>query len=161
VPAPVLRTIAEPLAAKARPESGYSARFSGPFTVATALYGGGGLGVSSSDFSDEVVQDLDRLALSAMVHCYADEQSTQNFPNQLPGILSVETDSGAKFEHRVIHTRGGPDNPLSKDELEMKFRLNAEPQIGTTGVSHVLDGVEALSESTSYQRLVPTFNHSE
>ncbi len=161
VPAPVLRTIAEPLAAKARPESGYSARFSGPFTVATALYGGGGLGVSSSDFSDDVVRDLDRLALSAMVHCYADEQSTQDFPNQLPGILSVETDSGAKFEHRVIHTRGGPDNPLSKDELEMKFRLNAEPQIGTTGASHVLDGVEGLSESTSYQRLVPTFNHSE
>jgi 2-methylcitrate dehydratase PrpD len=161
VPAPVLRTIAEPVDAKARPASGYSARFSGPFTVAAALYGGGGLGVSSSDFSDDAVRDPDRLDLSALVHCYADEQSTQDFPNQFPGILSVETDNGAQFEHRVIHTRGGPENPLSRDELEMKFRLNAEPQIGTAGASHVLDGVEGLSESTSYQRLVPTFNHSE
>ncbi len=161
VPAPVLRTIAEPLDAKARPESGYSARFSGPFTVATALSGGGGLGVSSSDFSDDHVRDPDRLALSALVHCYADEQSTQDFPNQFPGVLRVETDNGAQFEHRVTHTRGGPENPLSKDELEIKFRLNTEPKIGAAGASHVLVGVEGLSESTSYQRLVPTFNHSE
>ena len=90
----MLRTIAEPLDAKARPESGYSARFSGPFTVATALLGGGGLGVAAADFSDDAVRDPDHLALSALVHCYADEQSTQDFPNQFPGVLSVETNNG-------------------------------------------------------------------
>lgn len=37
VPAPVLRTIAEPAAEKARPRSGYHAAFSGPYTVATGL----------------------------------------------------------------------------------------------------------------------------
>jgi 2-methylcitrate dehydratase PrpD len=42
---PVLRTIAEPPEAKARPASGYHAAFSGPYTVAAALLGGG-LGVS-------------------------------------------------------------------------------------------------------------------
>jgi 2-methylcitrate dehydratase PrpD len=38
---PVLRTIAEPPEAKARPASGYHAAFSGPYTVAAALLGGG------------------------------------------------------------------------------------------------------------------------
>jgi 2-methylcitrate dehydratase PrpD len=48
---PVLRTIAEPPEAKARPASGYHAAFSGPYTVAAALLGGG-LGVSHEDFTD-------------------------------------------------------------------------------------------------------------
>ena len=43
-----LRTIAEPREAKIRPESGYHAQFSGPFTFALALRGGSGLGVSST-----------------------------------------------------------------------------------------------------------------
>jgi hypothetical protein len=48
---PVLRTIAEPPEAKARPASGYHAAFSGPYTVAAALLGGG-LDVSHEDFTD-------------------------------------------------------------------------------------------------------------
>ena len=41
-PTAVLRTIGEPAAEKARPLSGYHAAFSGPYTVAAALTGGGG-----------------------------------------------------------------------------------------------------------------------
>ncbi|MEE8406819.1 MAG: MmgE/PrpD family protein [Acidimicrobiia bacterium] len=161
VPAPVLRTIAEPIDSKAAPESGYSARFSGPFTVATALLGGEGLGVSAADFSDDAVRDPQRLAVSALVECYADEQSTRDFPNQFPGVLSIELNNGTRLEHRVTHTRGGPENPLSTDELELKFRLNVEPQLGSTGASQVLDAVNGLSKSSSYQRLVPAFDRSE
>jgi len=53
---PVLRTIAEPPEAKARPASGYHAAFSGPYTVAAALLGGG-LGVSHEDFTDAAARD--------------------------------------------------------------------------------------------------------
>jgi len=42
VPEPVLRTIAEPADQKARPLTPHHAKFSGPFTVAAALVGGGG-----------------------------------------------------------------------------------------------------------------------
>jgi 2-methylcitrate dehydratase PrpD len=63
---PVLRTIAEPPEAKARPASGYHAAFSGPYTVAAALLGGG-LGVSHEDFTDAAARDPRRLALAALV----------------------------------------------------------------------------------------------
>lgn len=53
---PVLRTIAEPPEVKARPSSGYHAAFSGPYTVAAALLGGG-LGVSHEDFTDDAARD--------------------------------------------------------------------------------------------------------
>ena len=63
-PAPVLRTIAEPAEEKAAPRSGYHAAFSGPYTVAAALLGGGGLGLSHDDFTDTAAADPARLALA-------------------------------------------------------------------------------------------------
>ena len=125
VASPVLRTIAQPEEEKARPVSGYAAQFSGPFTVATALVGGGGLGVSLDDFTDEVVGDRMKLDLASRVRCSADEECDRIFPNQFPAVLRVHLKNGETREARVSHNRGGPENPLSDEELETKFHANA------------------------------------
>jgi 2-methylcitrate dehydratase PrpD len=89
---PVLRTIAEPPEAKARPASGYHAAFSGPYTVAAALLGGG-LGVSHEDFTD-AARDPRRLALAALVRCVEDERCSASFPHAFPAVLRVTTRNG-------------------------------------------------------------------
>jgi 2-methylcitrate dehydratase PrpD len=125
VPSPVLRTIAEPVAEKARPRSGYHAAFSGPYTVAAALTGGGGLGVFHEDFTDEAASDPTRLEIASRVRCVPDARCDEIFPDQFPAVLRVTTKDGVRHEVRVDANRGGPDNPLSSDELAEKFRLNA------------------------------------
>ena len=125
VAAPVLRTIAQPEGEKARPATGYAAQFSGPFTVATALVGGGGLGVSLDDFTDEDIGDEEKLRLASLVTCHADEDCTDVFPNQFPAVLRARLKGGEVREVRVMHNRGGPENPLSDEELRTKFRANA------------------------------------
>jgi 2-methylcitrate dehydratase PrpD len=125
VPTPVLRTIAQPPEDKARPESGYHAAFSGPYTVAAALTGGGGLGLGHDDFTDDAAADEARLALAARVRCVADERCDEIFPEQFPAVLRVRTRDGARHEARVDVNRGGPGNPLSADELAAKFGMNA------------------------------------
>jgi 2-methylcitrate dehydratase PrpD len=125
VAAPTLRTIAEPREAKIRPQSGYHAQFSGPFTVAAALLGGGGLGLWLDDFSDLNARDPRYLELAAKVTINADEECTQIFPRQFPAVLRVRMNDGREFSERVLANRGGPENPLSAAELEVKFRANA------------------------------------
>ncbi|WP_305783685.1 MmgE/PrpD family protein [Symbioplanes lichenis] len=126
VPEPVLRTIAEPLADKRRPLSGYHGAFSGPYTVAAALLGrGGGLGLSHEDFTDAAVADPARLALAALVTPEADAECTRIFPHQFPAVLTVRLSGGEVLRERVSHNRGGPENPLSAHELTTKFRMNA------------------------------------
>jgi len=149
VPAPVLRTIAEPSDDKAQPRSGYHARFSGPFTVAAAFVGGGGLGVTADDFTDESVLDPERQRLAALVRCFADEEATAGFPAQFPAVLRVALSDGTRLEHRVRYTRGGPENPLSAQDLALKFRLNAEPVIGAERTSEVIVQIEALGDRPS------------
>lgn len=125
VPTVVLRTIGEPAQEKARPRSGYHAAFSGPYTVAAALTGGGGLGVFHEDFSDAAAADEQRLELAGRVRCVPDARCDEIFPHQFPAVLRVHTRDGARHEVRVDANRGGPLNPLSSDELATKVRLNA------------------------------------
>lgn len=126
VPEPVLRTIGEPIEEKRRPRSGYHGAFSGPYTVAAALLGGGGLGVFHDDFTDSAVAEPARLALADRVRCVADEESTSIFPRQFPAVLTAELDDGSTVRERVSHNRGGPENPLGEQGLTTKFLRNAE-----------------------------------
>jgi 2-methylcitrate dehydratase PrpD len=146
VPAPVLRTIAEPPEDKARPGSGYHAAFSGPFTVATALLGGGGLGVSHNDFTDNAVTDQRRLDLARKVTCIPDQECTRIFPNQFPAVLTAELTDGTTVSERITHNRGGPQRPLSDDELTTKFTINAHRAISSQAAQRVASEVRAIRD---------------
>ncbi|MFF8883201.1 MmgE/PrpD family protein [Streptomyces flaveolus] len=148
VPAPVVHTIGEPYSAKIRPQSGYHGAFSGPFTVAAALLGGGGLGVGHADFTDASVRSESRLALAAKVRVVADERCTSIFPHQFPAVLTAEMRNGAKQVERVDVNRGGPENPLTPEELTTKFRLNAERTLGASQAEHVAGLVKALPSAS-------------
>ncbi|HLS76945.1 MAG TPA: MmgE/PrpD family protein [Nocardia sp.] len=144
-PTAALRTIGEPLAAKQRPESGYHAAFSGPYTVAAALLGGGGLGLFHEDFTDTAARDPDRLALAAKVECVPDARCDSIFPHQFPAVLTAHLRDGRTLVERVEVNRGGPGNPLSADELTTKFRLNTAEVLPAEHATKVADRVLGLA----------------
>ncbi len=150
---PTLRTIAEPAERKAAPETGYAAKFSGPFTVAAALVGGGGLGVGAADFTDDAVADPDRRRLAGLVTCFADAAAGAAFPNQFPGVLRAATRDGSIHEARVDHNRGGPENPLSDAELGAKFRANAAAAFPPAAVARLEDEIGRLGTAPSVNDL--------
>jgi len=147
VATPTLRTIAQPAEEKVRPQTGYAAQFSGPFTVATALVGGGGLGVSLDDFTDEDVRDPAKLDLASKVRCVPDDECDRIFPNQFPAVLRVRLGSREVREARVSHNRGGPQNPLSDEELELKFRTNAGRTLPPGRVDELRTALRSLETS--------------
>ena len=153
-----LRTIGEPRQEKVQPRSGYHAQFSGPFTVATALVGGGGLGVSFEDFTDERARDPRLLALAERVETYVDPECDRIFPREFPAVLRVRLRDGRSYEQRVMHNRGGPGNPLSEAELQEKFRLNAERVLSATRTEALaravleLDRAERIDDVISLTR---------
>jgi len=148
VASPILRTIAEPASAKARPASGYQAQFSGPFVLATALLGGGGLGVALEDFTDKRVADIRHLELAAKVRCVGDPECDAIFPNQFPAIVRITTNSGSIMERRVMNNRGGPANPLSNDEIAMKFKTNVKDVLRDADAAELIRMISNLEESS-------------
>ena len=157
VSSPTLRTIAQPPEQKARPQSGYHAQFSGPFTVATALMGdGGGLGLWLDDFTDAHVNDPRYLALAAKVRCVANAESDAIFPNQFPAVLTIRLKSGEVLVEKVLANRGGPGNPLSFEELKMKFSANAGRCLNTAAVSALADSIAQMEEVSLADLLTQT-----
>lgn len=154
VPAAVLRTIGQPAEEKARPRSGYHAAFSGPYTVAAALTGGGGLGVFHEDFTDAAARDPRRLDLAAKVRCVPDDECDRIFPHQFPAVLRVRLDDGTRYEARVEANRGGPGNPLSSAELAEKFRLNAARSLTERQAEAVSAEVFALADADRTDQLM-------
>jgi 2-methylcitrate dehydratase PrpD len=153
-PTPVLRTIAEPREDKAQPKSGYHAAFSGPFTVASAFYSEHGLGLFHEDFTDEAAKDPRKLALAAKITCEPNAECDAIFPYQFPAVLTATLDDGTTITEKILVNRGGPDNPLSEDELGTKFTLNATENISAEHASELNRAIIALTSGTTNARMV-------
>jgi 2-methylcitrate dehydratase PrpD len=131
---PTVRTIGEPIEVKRRPDTGYMAQFSGPYVVAAALLGGGGLGLGLGDFTDELARDRRRRALMAKVSVVADERCTAVFPHQFPSVLRVRLDDGSEIVEEVMVNRGGPARPLSPGDVSIKFEDNVRGRLPATTI---------------------------
>ena len=109
----------EPLEAKRRPPNAYAAKFSIPFCVAYAMLHGH---VGLEAFTDENAADPRTLALAAKVSYVIDPKNP--YPDEYTGHLRVTRSDGATVEQRQPHLRGGHHEPLSRADIEEKFRAN-------------------------------------
>ena len=143
---PTVRTIGEPIDAKRKPETGYLAQFSGPYAVAAGLVGGNGLGVGLADFSDALARDPARRRLMARIDVAPDPGLMAIYPCQLPARLTVATVGGDTLVEEVLANRGGPDDPLSENDLAVKYAENVDGLVAaaTAGSVH-----HALAEAAS------------
>lgn len=159
VPQQDLPTIGQPIEVKRAPLTGYMAQFSGPYTVVAGLLGGGGLGVGLDDFTDELANDPARRRLMAMVDVVADARCTEIFPYQFPAVLTVRTKDGQEWVEQVLTNRGGPDRPLSFDELATKFADNAGRLLPPADVLELRDRVAGLDRIDDVGTVLAPLRH--
>ena len=111
----------DPLPSKHRPANDYAAKFSAPFNIAVAFVtGGAGLAA----FTEQTVRDERILALSSKVQYVVDPNNP--YPKAYTGHIRMTLKDGSVVEERQGHIRGGAQEPLSRAEIEEKFRLNAK-----------------------------------
>ncbi|MBR1278294.1 MmgE/PrpD family protein [Bradyrhizobium sp. AUGA SZCCT0283] len=111
----------EPLADKQRPRNGYAAKFAVPYLLATGfVHGGVGLGA----FTEHAIGDKRVLALAARVKFVIDLDNP--YPNNYTGHIRATLGDGSVVEERQPYLRGGAQEPLTRQDVIDKFRLNAE-----------------------------------
>jgi 2-methylcitrate dehydratase PrpD len=139
----------EPLGAKHRPPNGYAAKFSLPYLVAVILVKGrAGL----AEFEDEAVGDKAVLRVAERVTYELD--GTIDYPRQFIGDVEVTLADGRTVRERQDRPRGGPDAPLTRAELEAKFRGNATRTLPGAKVESVIRAVHALGSAEPLTGLV-------
>ena len=110
----------EPLAVKQKPQNGYAAKFSTPFVLAYGFVHGN---VGLEAFTPEAVADKAVLALASRVTFVIDPKNP--YPNAFTGHIRATLNDGTVVEERQPHFRGGAHEPLSRQDIEEKFMLNA------------------------------------
>ena len=82
----------------------------------------GGAGLAA--FTEETVRDERILALSSKVQYVVDPNNP--YPKAYTGHVRMTLKDGSVVEERQGHIRGGAQEPLTRAEIENKFRLNAK-----------------------------------
>ena len=110
-----------------KPDTVRRAKFSIPFLVALALLKGR---VGHFDFDTAVLHDPDIMALAAKVDVLEDEIINSRFPEKRTAAVIIELYDGTIMNQTVDIPRGMPENPLSPEELIIKFKELSSSVVG-------------------------------
>ena len=116
----IVHRLWEPLAEKRRPPNGYAAKFSIPYCIAAGFIRGN---VGLDSFSEGSISDAAVRTLAAKVRYEIDPKNP--YPNEFTGHIRARLKNGKVVEERQPHFRGGAHEPLTRQDIEHKFLLNA------------------------------------
>jgi len=110
------KMLCEPLENKKNPVTAIEAKFSLPFTVATAIVHGK---VTLDHFNRRALSDPVVLELARKVSYRVDEKLSLRQATQ--GSLQIETQNGGTYSKSSEFPCGHPDNPMSEEAFLSKF----------------------------------------
>jgi 2-methylcitrate dehydratase PrpD len=74
--------------------------------------------------------------------------------NLLQTAVEVEMADGAVHKLKSDHPKGSFENPLSRKEVEDKFRVYAKAQLSVSAIEEIIAAVNALEQLPSVSSLV-------
>lgn len=96
-----------------------SAKLSTPYSVALAIVKGS---AGYADYNEDNLNDYTISDLTGKVCVIEDDELTQRSPGVRGARVNIYLKNGQSFESSCYYPKGEPENPLSQQELEEKFR---------------------------------------
>lgn len=112
---------------KYRPDSKETADHSLPYCMAVGLVDGM---VTPLQFKESRVMDKSLIPVMDMVKVVANEEFEALFPKFQPSRVTITTKDGKSFAKRVDVPKGDPRDPMTAEEIGVKFRALGEGVIG-------------------------------
>jgi 2-methylcitrate dehydratase len=112
---------------KYRPDSKETADHSLPYCMAVGLIDGM---VTPLQFKEERVLDKSLIPVMDKVKVVANDEFEALFPKFQPSRVTITTTSGTSFSKRVDVPKGDPRDPMTADEIAVKFHALGDSVIG-------------------------------
>ena len=103
---------------KYRPESRETADHSLPYCIASAIVDGK---ITTNSFSEDKMKDPAIWETIDKIKGVASEEFEAMFPAKQPSKVVIETNSGDKFEAYLEYPKGDPREPMTQEDLDVKF----------------------------------------
>ncbi len=156
IPEAGVSLVLEPANAKIAPRTEYEGKFSLQYSTAAMLVHGR---VGVQTYSEEALADPATLELAKRVRYETKDYPT--YPAAFPGGVRIRTRDGRTLEADFPYQQGGPENPMSADEVRAKFRENALLALSADAAEALEVAVLSLDEQESVRSVFPLLAESE
>ncbi|MFZ4575636.1 MAG: MmgE/PrpD family protein [Phycisphaerales bacterium] len=126
---------------KYRPDSRETADHSLPYCMAVGLVDGM---VTPLQFREERVLDKSLIPVMDKVKVVANQEFEALFPKFQPSQVTITTTGGKSFTKRVDVPKGDPRDPMTEDEVGVKFRALGESVLGVDACKKLADAIMKL-----------------
>jgi len=140
---PLVGTIIEP-------EDLSGMQFSAAFNIALALAKGS---TQFGDYIEENRTDPEILSLARKVKLVVDDEMESLYPDSQGAKLTVKLKNGTSYTEKVSDPKGTMRNPLTKEEIEAKFRSLAMVVLAKDKVEQIIETVYRLEKLESMRAL--------
>jgi len=130
---------------KYAPTNVVDAQFSMPYGAAVALTD---RAAGLDQFAGESLRSPQIKSLMGKVSLQKDSRIEKNFPREWPSIVSIYLTNGKQFEKRVRFPKGDPQNPLTWQELSIKFHSLASRVLAKDRCDQIVQSVKAMMLSS-------------
>ncbi len=119
------------------------ARVSVPYCIAVAALD---RKVGQAQFAEERVAGADVQALLKNTDVVADAELTKLYPDKFPARVTITLSNGRTFTALRNFPKGDPQEPLTRAEIESKFRANVEGRLSPAEAGRAIDIIGGLAE---------------
>ncbi|MFZ2875643.1 MAG: MmgE/PrpD family protein [Phycisphaerales bacterium] len=126
---------------KYRPDSKETADHSLPYCMAVGLVDGM---VTPLQFKEERVLDKSLIPVMDMVKVVANDEFEALFPKFQPSRVTITTKDGRSFAKRVDVPKGDPRDPMTAEEIGVKFHALGDSVIGKDRCNRLADMILKL-----------------
>ncbi|KMP11550.1 hypothetical protein UR09_01275 [Candidatus Nitromaritima sp. SCGC AAA799-A02] len=129
--------------AKWKPETKETADHSLPYIVAAALMDGN---ITLEQFDEAHLRNPDLQNLVQKVTVTEKKEYTDLYGTSFPNKISITLTDGTVHEKEVLDPKGHPKNPITREELEEKFRLSSTSLLSKEQQNAVINTVWSLEK---------------
>jgi 2-methylcitrate dehydratase PrpD len=123
------------------PQNGIQGKFCMPYLLARAIIDGR---VFIDAFTDAAVRDPNVLKLAERIQMRLDNNLPSRDLGSRPCRVTLRLKNGQTYSREVQHSKGGPEFPMTADELKTKFTDCARQTLSEASTQRALDDLNRL-----------------
>jgi 2-methylcitrate dehydratase PrpD len=133
-----------------KPLSVLQAQMSLQYCMAVVLLEGQAL---LEQFTEEKISDPEILELARRVEILLDPEIERIYPDKYANEVEILLRNGKRFEARVDHPSGSPENPMAFDQVVKKFESLAGQVVTKDRIDAIIESVERIEKLSDIRKL--------
>ena len=137
--------------AKYRPTSKETADHSLPYSLAVGLVDGM---VTPLQFKQERIDDLALIPVMDKIKVVPNDEFEALFPKFQPSQVTITLTDGTSHQQRVDVPKGDPRDPMTEDEIAVKFNALGKDVVGEAACNELRDVIMNVERESTLERLL-------